>query len=101
MDKNGNMNKVPKDSMGEPSGKSTESNVFTTNRIKEAQIDELVQNLYVLTRDQEIGFVAKCVNYIHQWVDANINFDALDKKESFFEGFYVGGRYVQKRIEKE
>lgn len=101
MEKYGNRSSVPEDSMGESSGKSTESNVFTTNRIKEAQIDELVENLYYLTRDHEIGFVAKCVNYIHQWVDANINFDALDKKESFFEGFYVGGRYIQKLYKKE
>ena len=101
MDENGNINNVPDDSMAESSGESTDYRGVLSNRIKEAQIDELVQNLYVLTRDQDIGFVAKCVNYIHQWVDANINFDALDKKESFFEGFYVGGRYVQKRYEKE
>lgn len=101
MDKNENKNKVPDDSMSESSDKSTESNVFTTNRIKEAQINELVENLYVLTRDQDIGVVAQCVNYIQQWVDANINFDALDKKESFLEGFYVGGRYVQKLYMKE
>ena len=101
MDKNGNMNKVPKDSMGEPSGKSTESNVFTTNRIKEAQIDELVQNLYVLTRDQDIGVYTRCMECIQNWLNTNLDFEVLNKKDAFFQGFYVGGRFIQKLYKKE
>lgn len=101
MEKYGNRSSMPEDSMGESSGKNTESNVFLSNELSEAQIDELVQNLYVLTRDQEIGVYTRVMEYILNWLDTNLDLERLNKKDAFLRGFYVGGRYVQKRIEKE
>lgn len=102
MSKNNNINKTPDDSMAaESSRKNNESNVFLTNELSEAQIDELVQNLYVLTRDQDIGVYTRCMECIQNWLNANLDFEVLNKKDAFFQGFYVGGRFIQKLYKKE
>ena len=102
MSKNNNINKTPDDSMAaESSRKNNESNVFLTNELSEAQIDELVQNLYVLTRDQDIGVYTRCMECIKNWLNANLDFEVLNKKDAFFQGFYVGGRFIQKLYKKE
>ena len=83
------------------SRKNTESNVFLTNELSEAQIDELVQNLYVLTLDQDIGGYTRFMEHIQNWLDANLDLEILNKKDAFLRGFYVGGRYIQKLYKKE
>ena len=87
--------------MSEPSGESTDYRGVLSNRIKETQIDELVQNLAMILREQDTGVYSRFMEHIQNWLDMNLNFDSLDKKDAFFQGFYVGGRFVQKLYNKE
>ena len=95
MEKYGNKDNVPEDSMGEPSGESTDYRGLSLHGVSEKQISELVRNLCEIMSDTSVDSISRLLAYVRRWVSKNVDLEAYDKEGAFFEGFYVGGRFIK------
>ena len=101
METNGNMNKAPEDSNSESSGDLNDISAFSVQGITEEQIDELVRNLCVIMSDTSVDSIVRLIAYVRRWGSENIDYEEYDKEGVFFEGFRVGGEFVQKLYSKQ